>query len=258
MVISITKILLNVLRKFTQYVCDLQIILYSWLKIIIFEKSTTKLTAMIRRLFSLAMLMLLLASCTNAIDNVDNLWLRAADSKLPVFYATIEGSDGASTKVFADDQMRVLWNADDRITVFNKYSYGYEYSFTGQDGDNAGEFAAVPNNDIVTGNPLDHVYALYPYNASTKISNDGVITATLPSQQAYKANSFGIGANTMLSVTDDTQLRFKNVGGYLSFKFYGDNVSVKSITLRGNNREKLAGAATITMSPGGTPTVEMQ
>lgn len=214
---------------------------------------------MIKKLFPLAALLLLVASCTNAIDNVENLRLRAgADSNLPVFYATIEGSGNAATKVFADDQLRVLWNADDRITVFNKYSYGYEYSFTGQDGDNAGEFAAVPNNSVVTGNALDHVYAVYPHNSATKISNDGVITATLPSQQAYKANSFGIGANTMMSVTDDTQLRFKNVGGYLSFKFYGNNVSVKRITLKGNNHEKLAGKASITMALGGTPTVEMQ
>ena len=153
--------------------------------------------------------------------------------------------------------MRVLWNADDRITVFNKYSYGYEYSFTGQDGDNAGEFAAVPNNSVVTGNALDHVYALYPYNASTKISNDGVVTATLPSQQAYKANSFGIGANTMLSVTDDTKLMFRNVGGYLSFKFYGEGVSIKRLTLKGNNHEKLAGDASITMAVAGTPVVAM-
>ena len=214
---------------------------------------------MIRKLFSFVTLMLILASCANDIDNSSRLQMRTGtDNKLPVFYATIEGSDDAATKVFADEQLRVLWNADDRITVFNKHSYGYEYSFTGEDGDNAGEFAAVPNNNIVTGNPLDHVYALYPHDATTEISNDGIITATLPAKQTYKADSFGIGANTMVSVTDDTQLRFKNVGGYLSFKFYGDNVSVTRITLRGNNHEKIAGNASISMTVGGTPTVEMR
>ena len=75
-------------------------------------------THIIKRLFPLAALLLLVASCTSAIDNVENLRLRAgADSNLPVFYATIEGSDEAATKVYADDQMRVLWNADDRISL---------------------------------------------------------------------------------------------------------------------------------------------
>ena len=62
----------------------------------------------------------------------------------------------------------------------------------------------------------------------------------------------------MVSVTEDNMLRFKNAGGYLSFKFYGEGVSVKSITLKGSNHEKLAGKASITMAAGGTPTVIMQ
>ena len=209
---------------------------------------------MIRKLFSLAALTFLLASCTNAIDNVDNL---QQQTKQPVFYATIEGSD-AATKVYADEQLRVLWNADDRISLFNKTSGNQQYQFQGEDGDNAGEFTAVPDNGNVNGNALAHIYALYPHNSTTEISNDGIITATLPAKQTYKTNSFGIGANTMVSVTDDTQLRFKNVGGYLSFKFFGDCVPVISITLKGNNGEKLAGKASITMSVGGTPTVVMQ
>ena len=62
----------------------------------------------------------------------------------------------------------------------------------------------------------------------------------------------------MVSVTSDNKLMFRNVGGYLSFKLYGEGVSVKRITLKGNNGEKLAGKATITMPVDGTPTVEMQ
>ena len=216
---------------------------------------------MIKKLFPLATLVLLTVACTDNIDlTFDGLRMLAQTGQDgAVFYATIEGSaDSTATKVYADDQLRVLWNADDRITVFNKYSYGYEYSFSGEDGDNAGEFTAVPNNSLVTGNRLTHVYALYPHKSATKISNDGVITATLPAIQTYKENSFGIGANTMVSVTDDNKLMFRNVGGYLSFKLYGDNVSVKSITLKGNNHEKLAGSANVTMPVKGTPTTIMQ
>lgn len=211
---------------------------------------------MIKKIFSVVALLFLMVSCTNVLDNGYSPQMRPGHT--PVFYASIEGGDDAQTKVFADELMRVLWNADDRVTIFDKYTYGYEFYFDGEDGDNAGIFKQVPNSDFVSGNPLDHIYALYPHKTTTKISNDGEITTTLPDEQTYKAKSFGIGANTMLSVSEDSKLLFRNVGGYLSFKFYGNGVSVNSITLKGNNGEKLAGKAKITMSVNGTPTTVMQ
>ena len=62
----------------------------------------------------------------------------------------------------------------------------------------------------------------------------------------------------MVSVTDDNQLRFRNVGGYLALKLYGDNVSVTSITLRGNNGEKLSGRATVTCASDANPSLTFQ
>lgn len=167
-----------------------------------------------------------------------------------VFYATIDEQPDAATKVYADDQLRVLWNEDDRITIFSKFTYNQEYRFLGEDGDNAGAFRKVPNDDYVTGNDLLKSYAIYPYLESTKISNDGVITFTLPSEQIYHQDSFGIGANTMVSASETNELRFKNVGGYLSLKFYGEGVSISSIALKGNNGELLAGKCSIDMSSG--------
>ena len=168
------------------------------------------------------------------------------------FYATIED---ASTKVFADEKLRVLWNADDRVSIFNKYTYNQEYRFTGEDGDNSGSFKKVPNDDFVTGNALELVYSVYPYKESTKISNDGIISVTLPAEQSYRENSFGQGANTMISATDDNQLLYKNLCGYWAIKLYGDNVSVTSITLKGNNDEFLAGKATVNASVNKVPSM---
>ena len=83
------------------------------------------------------------------------------------------------------------------------------------------------------------------------------ITITLPAGQHYAGNTFGLGANTMVSVTSNNFLQYKNVCGYLVVKLYGDGVSVSSITLRGNNGEKLAGKATVTMPLEGVPTTKM-
>ena len=216
---------------------------------------------MIKKLFSLAALILLVTACTDNIDlTFDGLRrLAQKDQDGTVFYATIEDSaDSTATKVFADEKLRVLWNAEDQISIFNKSTYNQLYVFDGEDGDNGGGFHKVDIDDFSTGNPIDYIYSVYPYQSQTKVSNDGDLSVVLPSQQYYKQNSFGIGANTMMSVTSDNHLLFRNVGSYLSFKFYGEGVFIKSITLKGNNHEKLAGAAKVTMPLDGTPTVEMQ
>lgn len=174
----------------------------------------------------------------------------------PVFKAQIE-DNADETKVYADNQLRVLWHQDDRIGIFNRNTYNRQYKFTGATGDNSGSFALVPDDTFVTGNELPYAYAVYPYSQSTTITNDGVITLSLPSVQNYEQNSFGRGANAMVAVADDNLLLFKNLCGYLMFKLYGSGVLVSSVTLSGNNGEVLSGKATVSAEPGGVPSLEM-
>ena len=174
-----------------------------------------------------------------------------------VFFASLESYSEPDTKVYVDENVKILWDEDDRVTIFNKYTYNQEYRFAGETGDNAGAFKKVPNDDFVTGNSIDHIYAIYPFIETTKISNKEVMTITLPSEQSYRENSFGPGANVMTSATEDNNLLFKNVGGYLVLKFYGEGVSVSSIKLEGNNGELLSGKATVTHTVGGTPSTTM-
>ena len=215
---------------------------------------------MIKRFFSFAALVLLAAACTDSIDlSFDGLRkLAQKDQDVTVFYATIEGNaDSTATKVYADDQLLVLWNADDRIAIYNNRTYGDQYRFDGPDGATAGTFKKIETSDFVASNPLNAIYAVYPFDKNMSISNSGVLSLNLPSIQYYKEDSFGLGANTMVSVSKDNYLMFKNLGGYLSFKFYGVGVTVKSIMLKGNNNEKLAGPATVVAAEGGAPTLTL-
>ncbi len=175
-----------------------------------------------------------------------------------LFYASLEQPVDAETRVYADENLMVLWHADDRVSIFDRYTYNQEYRFTGETGDNAGAFQKVQTDDFVTGNELPNVYAVYPYQASTRISNAQVLTLTLPSEQMYAVRSFGPGANTMVSATEDNNLLFKNVSGYLVLKLYGEGVYVTSLTLKGNADEPLAGKAVVTAPLDGVPSVEMQ
>lgn len=183
----------------------------------------------------------------------------------PAFYATTELTDNPGTKLYSDEALKLLWNADDRISIFNKRTVNDQYCFTGNDGDNAGGFEEVnPSGGFVSGSKLDHIYAVYPYNASTTINNAGTkITTTLPTEQTYLEHSFGKGANTMVAVTDDYFLTFKNACGYLALRFYGHSekfgdISISKITIKGNNGEKIAGDATISFSTDNVPVVSMK
>ncbi len=195
----------------------------------------------------------LLVACTAKLETpIETI---AVEKQAPVLYASID--EEAQTKVYLDEDYKVLWTADDRISVFNKNTYNQQYSFDGATGDNAGTFSIVEDGKIKTSNEIDNLYAVYPYNESTSISNTGVLTVNFPAAQTYSATTFGQGSNTMIAVTDGTNMQFKNACGYLMFKLYGTSVKVKTVSLKGNNNEKIAGEASVTMPLGGTPSVAM-
>lgn len=195
-------------------------------------------------------LMLLFASCTQTQD--DSLTDK-------VFHASTEQQISPDTKVYTDNTLKVRWNEGDLISIFNRDNYNRKYKFQGTDGATSGEFKKAKTEFYTADELEDNLqYAIYPFISSSAInSSSSVMTVFLPSEQIYKTNSFGIGANTMVAVTEDEFLSFKNAGGYLSIRLYGNNVSVNSITLRGNNHEKIAGNAEISIPLGGLPTVTM-
>ena len=174
-----------------------------------------------------------------------------------IFYASFEQPAEDGTRVYANEDLLLRWTADDRVSIFGKNTYNQQYKFLGETGDNSGGFNKVDDAEYVTGNPISHTVSVYPYQASTKISEDEVLTVTLPAEQHYAENTFGQGANTMVSVSEDNFLQYKNVGGFLRISLYGGGALVNSITLKGNNGEKLAGKATITMLVDGAPSLVM-
>lgn len=174
-----------------------------------------------------------------------------------VFFASFEQPSEINTKVYANEDLYLRWTADDRVSIFNKNTYNQQYKFLGETGDNSGEFAKVEGAEFVTGNSLADVVSVYPYQESTKITEDGTLTVILPAEQHFVKNTFGLKANTMVSVSADNFLQYKNVGGYLRVSLYGSGVSVSSITLKGNNGERLAGKASITMPLDGIPSAVM-
>ena len=196
---------------------------------------------------------LLMASCATDEEVISTI------STPDTFYASIEAP---ATRTYADEAGKLLWTANDQITIFKGSTKPLIYKFNGETGQNYGGFTNVTpdsDDDFVTSNTLDANYAIYPHDVNTTISNAGVFNFTIPATQSYAENSFGLGANVMVAVTEDksdNNLSFKNLGGYFEFSLYGEGTTVKSIEFKGNNGENLAGAVAITASHDGNPTFE--
>ena len=149
-----------------------------------------------RHLYSVLIVVLTIVSCS--VQEMDSFDISVSEN---VFHARIESPANLETKAYVDDRLKVLWDENDRVSIFNQYTFNQEYKFNGKTGDNAGTFTMIPNDDFVTGNALDLVFSVYPYSEETRIDNDGVLSLILPARQTYRKNSFGRGANTMISCT---------------------------------------------------------
>ena len=202
-----------------------------------------------RNLFWLCIL-LIIAGCTDM--SIEDISVKSDEE----FYASFENTD---SRTYVDDQIRLRWTAEDCIALFRKTTYNREYMFTGVTGANAGGFKQKSiDDDFWYGADVPYNYAVYPYSVSTQLDEtDYYFTLTMPDEQTYVENSFGLGANTMVAVSETGQLTFKNVGSYLRVRLYGEDVSVSSITLNSKGDESISGTAKVTPVLNGYPTCEM-
>jgi len=197
---------------------------------------------------------LIIAGCQRNEVQEANLCNQGLSSNI-VFTA---GFETVGTRTYVDSDLYMYWSADDRLSIFTS-TYNEQYKFDGKTGDTGGSFTKVNPGQFVSGNPVSNNYGVYPFNSGTRLNKDEKIELYLPQVQSYAENTFGVGANTMVAVTDgtsDTFLPFKNVCGYLVVKLYGEG-KVKSVIFEGNNGEKISGGATVAASHDGTPIVSM-
>ena len=207
-----------------------------------------------RNLFSFVFLIVL---CICGCSHEEVLEHSSVASEGKVFRTSFESVDGS--RVYLEDGQFSCWTEDDRIALFDGSTLVRQYRFDGKTGDRSGTFSLVENSEG-TGEALSTNYAVYPYASDVEMSDKGVMSVTIPAQQNYVPNSYGLGANTMVAVTHniyDTFLKFRSVGGCVKLQLYGDDITLKTITLKGNENEKLAGRAFVKAAYGQAPTLSM-
>ena len=194
----------------------------------------------------------LMASCTREVDII-----QTPSQEADVFYASFEQPTEDGTRVYVNEDLRLRWTANDRVSIFNKTTANQEYKFSGQTGDSSGEFSLVGNASTSGKAAISHIVSVYPYQESTFITSKEWLWVYLPAEQYYAKGGFGLGANTMVSVSSDNVFQFKNACGYIVLSLFGEGVSISSIKLKGNNYESLAGQAMVTMQQNGNPSASL-
>ena len=170
-------------------------------------------------------------------------------------------SENSVSRTSVQDDKYVTWSEGDGIAYFPRKNSNVHYQLHSTTPTDEGYslFKRV-SESAVQGAALNHIYAVYPYAADVAVSSEGNISLQLPEVQHYAENSFGVGAAPMVAVSNGTEsdpLHFKQCAGFLKLQMYGKNFVVKRIEIRGNNGEKLAGAATVIAEPGSAPKITL-
>ena len=163
------------------------------------------------------------------------------------YYAVI---DTALTKVFINENLHLFWNELDSISIFSNTS-NRKFVFNGKTGESSGTFYSVSDLDTSGDNLLTgYSYAVYPFSHNNSINTEGTISFISPIVQHYQPKSFGLGSNIMIATTkdySDHQLLFQNLFGFLKMNLYGDGITIRSITIKGNADERIAGTYNVSI-----------
>ena len=135
---------------------------------------------------------------------------------------------------------KTVWNEGDLVSVFYRSNANQKWQFQGVTGDRTGNLKRVEMGTATE--TMNRVVVVYPYAENYYINPETCnIEASLPAQQTYVADSYGVGGNIMVSSGEYNQVVLKSVCGWLKLELTGNGESIKSITLKGNNGEQVAG-----------------
>lgn len=214
-----------------------------------------------RIFYALFIVIALCTACADSIKEEPVVGDIPTQGMLVKYSELTAGFDSDQTRTYVENGVYLRWHEADAISAFVGNTGNNKYIFNGATGDNSGTFSLDSLTDPQTGEPIDRIYAVYPYSSTNVLSTDGVVTLSYPSSQTYLENSFGRDASVMVAATastSDTFLSFKNGCGWLCLKLYNINgANLSSITLEGNNGEKISGEAYISMDEHGEPIVHM-
>lgn len=151
-------------------------------------------------------------------------------------------AETAPTKSYLNDHYQIVWErGKDKVSLFLKTDNNCLTATT------TGTTTYLEKAGELTGTTSKWAYALYPYDADATHST-GTITTTLPAVQKAIPNQYSniiaVGASD-LSGSTPTPIHFQTCVTLVEVDLQTDGV--KTISLRGNNGETLAGTLRMTV-----------
>ena len=183
-----------------------------------------------------AVVAILFAACTQDVA-VEILSPNIADDAPETLTVGFEGDD---TRIQLNENVKTVWTNGDQVSVFYRSDANQKWEYTGETGARIADLTRV--DEGVATEDMKRVVVVYPYNENYYINTDTFnVQATLPAVQTYLKDSYGLNGNIMISQGEYNDISLKSVCGWLKLQLTGNGEKVKSITLRGNNGEQVAG-----------------
>lgn len=188
-----------------------------------------------RRFSLLAVVALLVAACTQEIV-VETIPAIADDAPETI---TV-GFENEDTRIQLNEAQKTVWTNGDQVSVFYRSDANQKWEYNGPTGSRTADIYRVEAGQHTQ--KLPKVVVVYPYNENYYINPETCdIQAFMPAEQTYMKDSYGLDGNIMISAGYYNQFSLKNVCGWLKVQLEGNGEMIKSITLRGNNGEQVAG-----------------
>lgn len=150
--------------------------------------------------------------------------------------ATLEGDN---SRMQLNDECQTVWTADDRVAVVYASGNIEEWKYEGETGARTGVLKPVVAKDVVADE--SKIATIYPFANYQFDADNATFKATLPAEQNFLKDSYGVGSNIMVGVVEGTTTTLKSVCGWLRLDLCGYGEVVRSIKFRGANNEQVAG-----------------
>ena len=183
-----------------------------------------------------AVVAILFAACTQDVA-VEILSPNIADDAPETLTVGFEGDD---TRIQLNENVKTVWTNGDQVSVFYRSDANQKWEYTGETGARIADLTCVDAGEATK--ETQRVVVVYPYNANYYFNTETYnVQASLPATQTYLEDSYGLNDNIMISQSEYNNFSLKSVCGWLKLQLTGNGEKVKSIILRGNNGEQVAG-----------------
>ena len=150
------------------------------------------------------------------------------------------GFEDDETRIQLNEAQKTVWTEGDLVSVFYRSDANQKWQYTGETGARTADLKRVSTPEATV--LLSDIVVVYPYNENYYINPRTCnVQAKLPAVQTYLEDSYGLDGNIMISQSEYNNISLKNVCGWLKLQLTGEGEMVKSITVRGNDGEQVAG-----------------